>query len=217
MSAVILTELVHEMVPTLNIYEPFRGKIWAYLFWILLGIIGYFLISGFRSIQGNWWRRNKYELMVASILLLVIGMALVGPFHRIIGWAIQEPWHDLQEKIRDFSTVTSWVIGAGLTIIVVTVIKASENLSALASKLALFAAGVLGPALIFIVYLLLVVAQVDSPIITFKKPLAESYNSKTEKLTLDSIQLSAFKDKDIFYIPDVEPIPQSGRFFDRVP
>jgi hypothetical protein len=179
MAAVIITELLHEVVPILNIYQAITDitlknglEIGRYGFWLLLGLGSYFLLSGWYAIQKNWPRRNSYELWIARVFLLVIAVVLFGPLNAIVDSAIQTPWYILENAISETANQTTWTIGTVLTLTAVLVIKASENLSAIAGKLIFVVPAVLGPAIIFSVYLLLIVAQLDSPFISFDRPLA---------------------------------------------
>ncbi len=205
MAAVILTEVLHEVVPILNIYQSITAiksekglETGLYAFWLLFGLGSYFLLSGWYAIQKKWPRRNNYELWIARIFLLVIALVLFGPLYAVVDRAIQTPWHTFEHIISNTVSRATWIIGTGLTLITVLVIKASENLSAVAGKLVFVVTAVLGPAIIFSVYLLLVVAQLDSPFITFEKPLNQGVlpTSKTKfELTLDCNQAEGFRDR----------------------
>lgn len=203
MAMVLLTEILHEYVPIINIYQIIATKeYWLYAFWILFGLGSYFLLSGWRSIRLKWSQRNGYELWIARTLLLIIALVLYGPFNAIVDWAIQEPWHSLEQTISDTFSRATWVIGTGVALIAFMVIKASQNLSAIAGKLVFLVAAILGPAIVFGVYLLLVIAQVDSPFIIFKKPL-NSGNDPAKvsvvRLRLDENQTQEFHDKVIAF------------------
>jgi hypothetical protein len=206
MAAVILTEVMHEVVPILNIYqsiahfEPNGMEVGLYAFWLLFGLGSYFLLSGWYAIHKKWPRRNSYELWIARVFLLLIALVLFGPLNAIVDRAMQMPWHTLEGAISDTFHKATWIIGTGLTLIAILVIKASANLSAVAGKLVFVVTAVLGPAIIFGVYLLLVVAQLDSPFITFEKPLnsgGETASKTKFELSLDCNQAEAIKRKDI--------------------
>ena len=203
MATVFLTEILHEYVPVLNVYQFIATKDhWLYAFWILFGLSSYFLLSGWRSIRQNWSRRNGYELWIARTLLLVIALVLYGPFNAIVDWAIQAPWHFLEQIISDTFTQATWVIGTCVALIAFVVVKASENLSAIAGKLVFLVAALLGPSIVFGVYLLLVIAQVDSPFIIFDKPLYPGSHpavGSVVRLRLDENQTQEFHDKDIAF------------------
>jgi hypothetical protein len=201
MLLVIITEVLHEYLPVFTIYQYISSSdVGRYFFWITAGLISYFALSGLSAKrQAHWSRRNSYELRIAAMLLLLIAVAMIGPVADLIDEAIQEPWHDLVKQIKEhFAPVTKGVI-ASLIVIAILVTKASRNLSQFVGKLVLFAAGAVGPVLLFCVYLVLVVAQVDSPFIKFSSALVENVGDQRSlvNLKLTKEQITSFDDKDV--------------------
>lgn len=211
MAAVILTEIIHENVPELNLFATVTGSGGVLsLLWLLAGGIGYFALSGLRSSAGNWERRNSYELRVAGVLVVLMLLLLFGPLSLAIEWAIYEPWIHFREELSDQLPVIAWVIAVALVATVVIIMRAPANLRSVFSKLILIFAGLLGPALIFAVYLVMVIAQVDSPFLSFGRPLSAMVEEEqSNNLFVGSVQDLLFAPSDIneFYLKGVQFMP----------
>ncbi len=173
MLAVIFTELVHESLPRLNLSGAFAGNdVAAFVTGVMIGGVAYFSLSGWRSAGGNWERRNAYELWVARVLILLVAILLFGPLSVLIEWAIYEPWIDFREVLAERLPLIVWAVAVALVTVVIVIMRAPGNLRSLLSRLALVLAGLLGPTLVFGMYLVMVIAQVDSPFISFGRPLS---------------------------------------------
>ena len=218
MLLVILTEVIHENVPTLNFYQFISNSNLAlYGFWSALGVAVYFLLNGFGNFKDKWNVRNTYELWVARGFMLVIILLLLSPTKEAIDLAIQAPWHSLRQAIADEYASHVWSVFAGLAVAGILVIKASENLSKIVGKLILIAVGIMGPAILFGVYLLLVVAQVDSPFMTLSSRFEVSDQPApfgVTEITLNRDQIESFYDKDIDFgiNPDIQRVTVTAAY-----
>lgn len=204
MLLVVLTEYIHEDPFALDLnFDVLSGTALTILS-ALAGVGAYLLLSGIRYIPASWSVRNGYELSIAVVFLLIIGAVFAIPLAEVIDWAIQIPYQGLRDKVDAYSTHVTWSVAAVVFLTGFAIIKASEDLSAVASKVALLALGVAGPAGLFGIYLLLLVAQVDSPFLELDGEKVEFANCKIEsgeagRCQLNGKQLEVFKLKGVEY------------------
>jgi hypothetical protein len=200
MSLVIITEFLHEKLPVFTISQYISNSDYAHYFlWIPVGLFSYLTLSGWPAIhQAKWSRRNKYEFLIAWFLLLLIAVAIIGPVSHLVNMAIQAPWHTVEDAISKGFRNWAWIVFANLVFVAILVTKASEHVKKMSGKLVLFAVGVVGPLLLFSLYSLLVVAQVDSPFIKFETPLTDIDNPPAlTQLTLSELDIESFYKKDV--------------------
>jgi hypothetical protein len=207
MLAVILTELWHEFVPALNIFETIyhTGPLARYVIYAVLALVIYFTFSGHRFNSATWNRRNGYELSIAVLFLICLGLVAFAAIHHIVEWAIQESWSDFRDRLANQIRLITIFTGGALLLIGLAIIKSSRHIATLAGKVGIVILGALGPAFIFAVYLLLVIAQVDSPFITFTDKLNGGVYPpvrQTHELSVTPAQHQLFALKNIDYTVD---------------
>ena len=116
-----------------------------------------------RAELGPWAERNKAERFFASLLLLIVLSIIAIPTEYLIGRAMLEPYHDLRDYVVKYRLVGAWILAAVVAAGAVLIHKGSKPEARITKKLLLVCAGIMGPLSAFGVFLLLLVAQVDSP------------------------------------------------------
>ena len=163
MAAVIITEVAYE-----------RGPHWDGLISLLLPLsLVFFLMSiafplAIRLLRRtfDWDKRNTYELWLTIPLLLAIIIVLLTPILSVTRLAIEHSTGQFLSWVGGLDSNSLWISGAtaaGIVILFMLVGKASEHVANWSGKLLLSLVGLLGPALVFFIYLGLCLWQVDSP------------------------------------------------------
>lgn len=207
MLAVIITELWHEFVPTLNIFESIyhMGPLARSAIYCVLALIIYFTFTGHRFNSASYNRRNDYELSLAAFFLICLALVALASIHRIVEWAIQESWADFRDNLVHQIELVAFFTGSVLLLFGLIIIKSSRHIATLAGKVGIVIMGAMGPASIFALYLLLVIAQVDSPFITFTDKLNEGVYPpvrQAHELSMPPTQHQAFVLKSIEFTVD---------------
>lgn len=112
----------------------------------------------------TWKRRDRYEHFLSASLLLALVVLFLIPAFLLIDRAIDLRWEDVA---RSPLWRSGWLwVGMGLVVLLFAVAgKASQAAAKLTGKLLLFAIGLTGQGLVFALYLLLTLYQVDSPLL----------------------------------------------------
>ena len=118
----------------------------------------------------NWRSRRKYEYIFISFMLLAIVSLILFPVTLIIEYAIDITWGRLVFQTLDDLSVAGdsaffWIIAAICIAALIIAGKASQNLARTRNRIFLYLTAAVGPALIFLIYALLCVWQIDSPYI----------------------------------------------------
>jgi hypothetical protein len=151
--------------------------------------------------KGAWAQRNRQE-KTFGWLLLIAGAALVAiPLLAAVHWAIQQSYVELEHFIADRFTAKLWFVALAVSVGTYVLVKASEGLSTLLGKAALYVAAVLGPGPLFALYLLLVVAQVDSPFLhgSYPELAAPGTDQSTTMVRLSPALRAELVDKGVVY------------------
>ena len=180
MFAVYLTELVHEKRYVIansfgaawsgftEFFLTIPGSLDVAVV-VLIGLWGFYRLMILAS-RGVWEFRNRHEKAFGLVLLLG-GIALVMvPLVHATRAAIQLPYSSLTGFLTRNLSLQIWMIALAAVILAYGLVKASQSLSHVVSKLMLYGAAVAGPGILFGLYLLLLVAQVDSPFIDGSYP-----------------------------------------------
>jgi Patatin-like phospholipase len=123
----------------------------------------------------NWDRRNAYELSLSKLLALTIGVLALIPIFWLVRLCVDGWWGDSVKRFFDFTSVEGGLYKAlfvvsGLAIFAL-VINTIQNLSKLSGVVLRCAIGVLGPLIIFSIYLVFCIIFIESPY--FDKSYAE--------------------------------------------
>jgi len=180
MAAVFLTEVAYE-----------KGPLWAYLPSLVVPLLLLFVIMALsfpivvRLLRRvfTWDRRNAYELWLSIPVLLMVIVLFMVPFLDVTRLAIEHNTHQFLEWVVHLSSDTDklwkWALGIFALIAVFMLAgKASKNADRIRGKILLWVVGLLGPAVIYAIYLALCLWQIDSPFL----PLAadQVLNQATE-------------------------------------
>ncbi len=118
----------------------------------------------------NWKSRQRYEHVFIFFLMVALTSLAIYPLTLLIEYAIDITWGRLiYQTLDDISLVGDsaffWLILLVCIVLLGLAGRASRNLASLRNRIALYVASLVGPALIFLVYALLCVWQIDSPYI----------------------------------------------------
>ncbi|MEP4147873.1 MAG: hypothetical protein ABJL54_11660 [Halioglobus sp.] len=135
----------------------------------LLGLVPPYLSYLFVR-KFNWKSRQRYEYFFIFFLVLALAALLLYPLTLLVEESIDISWGRLiYTTIDELSWATDsalfWVILLVAVSLLVLAGRASANLASLRNRLLLYLASFVGPGLIFILYALLCVWQIDSPYI----------------------------------------------------
>ena len=209
LGAVLITEIVYELLSHYIEMEFFN--IIALVFGtFFLMVIGYPVL--FRLFRGriDWTKRDRSEFWFTVIWLLSLTLVFIVPLVMLIDQAINISFGEFKDRIetsilRPFEAYNIWVWVGFIVVLFIfmRVGAASERISSITGKLVLYTAGIVGPAILAGIYLLLVILQVDSPVIdsNFRATLDNGVVSDALRVQLE------YKN---FRLPDhtkVKPIP----------
>ena len=116
----------------------------------------------------SWSRRNSFELWLTVPLLLALIIMFSIPFLGLTRWAIESSTGQFVSWYNHLTTAeilqTTGIV-FGFLFALMLAGKASLDVSRFTSKLLIWFLGLLGPAIIFAIYLGLCLWQIDSPFI----------------------------------------------------
>jgi len=165
MAAVFITEVAYEIGPN---WDDLTSLLLPLSFLFLLMSIAFpFAIRILRR-RFNWSARNAYELWLAVPLLLIGAILVLVPLLSLTRAAIEHNTGQVLFWVENLSADALWKSGAlaaGVAVLFMFVGKASQNLARWSSKILMLVVGLLGPVIVFIIYLLLCLWQIDSPYI----------------------------------------------------
>lgn len=163
MAAVFLTEVAYEVGPNWDalphLVPPLLG------IFMFLAILFPYLIRTMRGVF-NWRRRNGYELMLAVPMLLAVIVLVLIPILHITRLAIEHSTGQFLYLLQSMSPGDVWRFTVGLlavTGLFMAAGKASENVGRVLGRVLLWLVGLLGPALVYGIFLALCLWQIDSP------------------------------------------------------
>ncbi len=185
--AVFVTEILSEMLHNIE-YMRIRPLFIVTPF-IFMVIVFSFIKSAFRN-SFTWTRRNRFERFLAKLLALTILVLCLIPTLWLVRFCVDATWtsaikslFDLSELGQSSFKVIILIAGFGFLFLI---IKKSRSLSKITGKVATIAAGILGPLLIFSIYLIFCVLFIESAYfgIGYKAAL-EPLQSQVLKLTIE--------------------------------
>ncbi len=163
MAAVFLAEVAYEIGPDWDLL-PHLVPVLVGAF-VALALVFPFLVRLMRGVF-DWQRRNAYELMLTVPLLLAgIVIALI-PLLNLTRLAIDHSTGQFAWWLRNIPPEDVWAVMAVALVVIVLFMaagKASENAGRIVGKLVLWLIGLLGPAVVYGIFLVLCLWQIDSP------------------------------------------------------
>ncbi|KAA9134124.1 hypothetical protein F3N42_00845 [Marinihelvus fidelis] len=163
MAAVFVTEAAYELGPNWDMLPRLVAPL--VMLFVLLALAFPFLIRLLGK-SFDWNRRNVFELLL-TIPLLLAGLVLLAiPVLHVTRLAIEHStdqfwyWftHLPPDKVWQFMTVVGGVI-----VLFMLAGKASENVGRIFGKLLLWLVGLIGPVIVYLIFLGLCLWQIDSP------------------------------------------------------
>jgi len=163
MAAVFLAEVAYELGPNWDtlprLVPPLIGV------FVALALAFPFLI---RLLGGafDWNRRNGYELLLTVPLLLAVIVLFAIPVLHVTRLAIE---HSTDQFIWWFTHLppdevwTFMAVVVGVMILFMLAGKASENVGRIFGKVLLWIVGLVGPVIVYLIFLGLCLWQIDSP------------------------------------------------------
>ncbi len=165
MLAVFVTEVAYEFGPHWDNLP--KLAILSVGVFLVLAIAFPFLLKLLRRVF-DWRWRNRFELLL-TVPLLVAGVVLaLVPMMHLTRNSIEHSTEQVRAALENLGWQGVWWLAAVIVAILLLFMlagKASENVSKLRGKLLLGIVGLLGPAILFSIYLLLCLWQIDSPFI----------------------------------------------------
>jgi hypothetical protein len=163
MLAVFLTEIAYEVGPHWNSLPHLILPL--VLIFLVMAVMFPFVIRVAKGVF-NWRRRNAFELWLTVPLLLALIVVMAIPFLNITRLAIEHSTGQFLYWYQHLAPADIWR-GAGIALGIIFAMmlagKASQNINRIGGKIMLWALGLLGPAIIFAIYLALCLWQIDSP------------------------------------------------------
>ena len=172
MALVFATEIAYEKGPHWDLLP--KWVLPLIVIFIFMAVAFPFLVRMLRR-YFNWQRRNAYELALTIPLLLAGILLLMVPFLHVTRLAIEHSTVQFMTWLSHLHPLDIWK-GAVITLAVIGVFmmagKASENVNKIYGKLVLGLIGLLGPAIIYAIYLMLCLWQIDSPFLNVQSTVA---------------------------------------------
>lgn len=161
--AVILTEIVYEFMPH---WSNFTYLAIPFTIVFLLMTVAFPFLLRFGRNALNWSRRNSFEKCLTIPPLIVFVAILVSPILYITTLAIEHDTGQALDWLEKIIQTAGWkpvlILLAFFTVLMI-VGQFSAILAKLTKTLFFYVLGLLGPIIIFIIYLTLCLWQIDSP------------------------------------------------------
>jgi hypothetical protein len=165
MALVFVTELGFEKIPNWNSLPLFILPL--VLVFVILAVAFPISIKLFRQLF-DWKSRNLFELLLTIPLLAAGILLLLIPLLQVVKFGIDHKFAQIVMLISNLGSFYWWIIALTLMAVLVLFMlvgKASENISKLRSKIVLLLVTLIGPFILFSIYFLLCLWQIDSPFI----------------------------------------------------
>ncbi len=202
--AVFVTEVLSELLHHIE-YMKLRPLIIMTPF-VFMVVLFSFISRTLRNIF-NWERRNQYELFLAKLFALTLFSLCLIPLLWLVRFCVDATWANDIKAIFNLSELglsafKVFVLIAGFSLLIY-LIKKSQSISKITGRAVGIAVAILGPALIFSIYLIFCILFVESPyfdinyepVLQKLKPV--SNNSETSALE-DSRHFSAERLEGLF-------------------
>jgi len=170
MLAVEITELAYEF----GSHSPFDLRLVPFiaLSGFLFLVLVFPLVARVLRRRMDWLKRDRYEWLLTLVFGVVLLLVIWLPISLFIGGAAQLTWQNLEQAtLSEINTplesrdTWKWIVAILVLGAFLFVGRASEHVGKWSGKFLLYMVGLIGPLVLFLIYLLLLVYQLDSPFI----------------------------------------------------
>jgi len=191
--AVLITEIAYELLSHYIKLEFFTLVSIVFSVFMLMVVCYPILFRLFRG-RLDWNKRDRGEFWFTVIWLLSLTLVFLIPVGILINQAIDISFSEFKDRVAasilrpyESNDIWIWLGFIAVLFLFMRVGAASERITSITGKLILYAAGIIGPAILAGLYLLLVVLEVDSPIIDscFRATLDNGEISEPLRLQLE--------------------------------
>ena len=168
---VFATEVLYEVGQRAQL--SFRFLVFGVGAVFLLLVIGFPVINRLLPGRSTWRARNIGEMAFTVVLLLLMFAVFLVPVFILLDQAIDRSWSEVQESMAanllnpfEARDLTQWAVLLVVLLGFMLAGRASAQVSQVAGKMGLVILGLVGPFILGVVYLSLVVLEIDSPYIT---------------------------------------------------
>ena len=189
---VLVTEVLYEVGS--HIHLPFNYIVLVGVGVFVLLVIVLPLISRVLRGRSTWAQRNIQELTFSLILILLLGLLFLVPMFLFIDQSLDQSWEEVKRSMtadllrpfepRDYS---QWLLVLLIVVLFLFAGRASKYLSRWGGKLLLFVLGLVGPAFLLFLYIVLLTLQIDSPFITPNELLSLEANYARQLGDMDRV------------------------------
>ena len=170
--AVPLTEIIFELKHYLVSFYNNIIFLTAWGIFLVLTITYPFFFRLFIK-KLDWRRRDAYEKVLTISLLIPLTLVILAAVSPLVSLAIGYSWDEVQDWLFSKAPIhlkDYWIWLVAITVAIMFLLTgfASEKVSKWTGKVILYLTGLLGPAILFLCYLLMCVLQIDSPFIDKK-------------------------------------------------
>ena len=199
--AVPLTEIIFELKHyRLSFYNNIHF-VTSWGFFLILALIYPFVFRLFFK-KFNWRLRNAYEILLSISLVIPLILVVLAIVYPLVSLAIGHSWDEVQDWLLSKAPLHLkdhwiWLVATAVVITFMSTGMASEKVSKWTGKIILYLTGLIGPAILFLCYLLMCVLQIDSPFIDMKfrhleTPAARQTFNRELALELDNGTISNY-------------------------
>ena len=187
MAAVLFTEVAYELGPKWD-----DLAIWVLpltITFVIMTLLFPLIVRTMRRFF-DWKKRNRFELWLTIPLLLVIIILFLIPILGLINNAIEHNTEQALDWVNNLlASQSHWMIAVyfvSMISIFMLAGKASSNAARWSGKLLFILIGLIGPTLIFGIYLMLCLWQIDSPYLSLDRVELLNKASQCEEPCLTS-------------------------------
>jgi len=167
-----LTEIMFELKHYLVSFYNNIIFITAWAIFLILTITYPFIFRLFFK-KLNWRRRDAYEKVLTISLLIPLTLVILAAVSPLVSLAIGYSWNEVQDWLLSkaplhLKSYWIWLVTIIVAVIFLLTGLASEKVSKWTGKIILYLTGLIGPAILFLCYLLMCVVQLDSPFVDKK-------------------------------------------------
>ncbi len=194
-----LTEIIFELKHYLVSFYNNIIFLTAWGLFLFLTITYPFIFRTFLK-RLTWPRRDTYEKLLTVALLIPLILVILAAISPLVSLAIGYSWNEVQDWLLSraplhLKNYWIWLVTILVAIVFLLTGLASEKVSKWTGKIILYLTGLLGPAILFLCYLLMCVLQIDSPFIDKKfrhldSPAAQLNFNRELALELDQGKIS---------------------------